>query len=69
MFRGEIGNFNLPVVNVKKKNFVAKHREISPRKSDFRGEKINFPLAGEISRWFRREKSQVISANCAKLGF
>ena len=35
MFHGEIGNFNLPVVNVKK------HGEISPRKSDFRGEKNN----------------------------
>ena len=31
--------------------------------------RLNFPLAGEISRWFRREKSQVISANCAKVGF
>ena len=41
MFRGEIGYFNLPVVNVKKTNFAAKHGGISPRKSDFRGEKIN----------------------------
>ena len=39
MFRGEIGKFNLPIVNVKKTNFAAKHGEISPRKSDFRGEK------------------------------
>ena len=58
MFRGEIGNFNLPVVNVKKR--------ISPRNTIKR---LNFSLAGEVSRWFRREKSQVISANCVKVGF
>ena len=41
MFRGEIENFNLPVVNVKKTNIAAKHGGISSRKSDFRGENID----------------------------
>ena len=34
-------SLKLPVVNVKKTNFAAIHGEISLRKSDFRGEKIN----------------------------
>ena len=74
MFRGEIGNFNLPVVNVKKRisprNTAKFHREnriFAAKKYTIKH--LNFPLAGEISRWFRREKSQVISANCAKVGF
>ena len=50
-----------------RRNFTAKigfsRRKNSPIK------RLNFPLAGEILRWFRREKSQVISANCAKVGF
>ena len=60
MFRGEIGNLNLPVVNVKNR--------ISPRNTA-KFHRVNFSLAGEISRWFRREKSHVISANCAEMGF
>ena len=36
-FAAKTGNLNLPVVNVKNEF----HREISPRKSDFRGEKNN----------------------------
>ena len=50
MFRGEIGNLNLSVVNVKKKtNFAAKHSEISPQKSDFRRE-ISTCIAAKIDR-------------------
>ena len=74
MFRGEIGYLNLPVVNVKKRisprNTAKFHREnrIFQRKNKSI-KRLNFPLAGEISRWFRREKSQAISSNCAKVGF
>ena len=46
--------------------FESKHGEISPIKNS-PIKRLNFPLAGEISRWFRREKSQVINANCAKM--
>ena len=40
MFRGEIGNLNLPVVlkRQKERNYAAKHGEISQQKSDFRRE-------------------------------
>ena len=41
MFRGEIGNFNLPVVNVKKQISPRNTAEFHRENRDFRGEKIN----------------------------
>ena len=73
MFRGEIGNLNLPVLNAKKQispqNTAKFHRDRFSRRKDLPIKRLNFPLAGEISRWFSREIITSDQRELCKNGF